>query len=412
MAKKKKKLSRYQQTIRHNIICICLFVVLAGLLLFSLMYSEPLEHIINKSYYEQIEKQKEMEERGEVVFNNDDLCVSYVSVNSADAIVIELPDDKIMLIDSAKGSSKDLLLNYLSEKIYNGRSDKVIDYFVITHPDDDHYGGAVSVLNAYDVKHIYRPKALGADEGERFKNDGKTTKEDNYKIKSTSSYNKAINAIYAEVEGGATMEYNEAGIIIESESGFANPYKFTFMSPYMDYYVDDKDNMDSNSYSAVMLLEYKEKQLLFTGDATGVTDDEVMDYANKNGISLKCDILKVAHHGSATNGTSSEEMLNLIKPSYAIISCKEGTYSNLPAKVVLERLEQCGVAKENILRTDVVGTVIVGFDTANQLIVMAGDEVIQFQTGEIFFIHWYYIVVVLIVLVGSIVLGQVRNIRG
>lgn len=409
MAKsKKKKLSRYEQTKKHNAICLCVFLLVLCLLAVSLFFSEPLEHIINKSYYEQIEKQKALEESGEIVFNKDDLCVSYVDVKSADAIVIELPDDKIMLIDSAKGNSKDLLLNYLADKIFNDRADKVIDYFIITHPDDDHYGGAVSVLTEYDVKSIYRPKALGYDEGERFKNDGKTTKEDGYKVKGSSSnstYNKAIEAIYAEVEQGATMQYNEAGIIIQSDNDFSNPYKFTFMSPYMDYYED------SNSYSAVMLLEYKQKQLLFTGDATGVTDDEVVDYANNHGINLKCDILKVAHHGSATNGTSSEEILNLIKPSYAIISCKEGVYNNLPAQSVLDRLEACGVAKENILRTDIVGTVIVGFSTTNQLMVMAGDEIIQFQTGDIVFIHWYYVVIALVVLSASITLSQMRIIK-
>ena len=200
MAKsKKKKLSRYEQTKKHNTICLCVFLLILCSLAVSLSFSEPLEHIINKSYYEQIEKQKALEESGEIVFNKDDLCVSYVAVNSADAIVIELPDDKLMLIDSAKGNSKDLLLNYLADKIFNDRADKVIDYFIITHPDDDHYGGAVSVLTEYDVKSIYRPKALGYDEGERFKNDGKTTKEDSYKVKgssSNSSYNKAIEAIY------------------------------------------------------------------------------------------------------------------------------------------------------------------------------------------------------------------------
>ena len=406
MAKNKnRKSSRYERTKRRNIICLCIFLLILCLLALSLYFSEPLEQIINKSYYEQIEKQKELEESGEIVFNKDDLCVSYVSVNSADAIVIELPDGKIMLIDSAKGNSKDLLLNYLADKIFNDRADKVIDYFVITHPDDDHYGGAVSVLASYDVKSIYRPKALGSSEGERFKNDGKTTKEDSYKVKGTSSYNKAIEAVYAEVEQGATMQYNEAGIVIQSDSSLTSPYKFTFMSPYMDYYED------SNSYSAVMLLEYKQKQLLFTGDATGVTDDEVMEYANTHGISLKCDILKVAHHGSATNGTSSEEMLNLIKPSYAIISCKEGTYANLPAQSVLNRLEACGVAKENILRTDIVGTVIVGFSTTNQLMVMAGDEIIQYQTGDIVFIHWYYVVIALIVLSASVTLSQIRIVK-
>lgn len=406
---KKKKLSRYERTKRHNAICLCVFLAVLCLLAVSLCFSAPLEHIINKNYYQQIEKQKELQQSGGLVFNEGDLSVSYVSVNSADAIVIELPDNKIMLIDSAKkGESKDLLLNYLTEKVFNGWADKVIDYFIITHPDDDHYGGAVSVLNDYDVKNIYRPKTLGYDEGERFKNDGVTTREDGYKVKGSSSkstYNKAIEAIYAEVAQGATMQYNEAGLIIESGSGFANPYKFTFMAPYMDYYED------SNSYSAVLLLEYKQKQLLFTGDATGTTDDEVMNYANMHGISLKCDILKVAHHGSSSNGSNGEQILNLVKPSYAIISCKEGAYSNLPAQAVLQRLEECGVAKENILRTDVVGTVIVGFSTTNQLMVMAGDEVIQFQKGDLVFIHWYYVAVALAVLSASITISQMRIIK-
>ena len=379
---------------------VVIFLIITGIALASLLFSSQLEHIINKDYYENLENISD----AELVYNKDDLTVSFVNVGSADGIVIELPDNKVMIIDTGnQGSSKQSLMDYLGSNVYNDRSNNIVDYYIITHPDQDHFSGTKDLTTNYKVKNIYRPKVLANDEKTRFENDGENTIEDTYKVKTTGSYNTAINAIYNEVANdGATMYFNETGIVISgSDATNENMYKFTFLSPDENVYLNGSD-IEENSYSAVLMLEYKSKKILLTGDATGVIENEVMSNASTYGISLKADILKIAHHGSATYGSNSVDFLNAVKPSYAIISCEEGAYSNLPASVVLNRIKECGVAEENILRTDKQGTVLVGFSDSNELMVMVGDEIIS-KVNTIIFIHWYYVVIVVIVLSGTII---------
>lgn len=89
---------------------------------------------------------------------------------------------------------------------------------------------------------------------------------------------------------------------------------------------------DENNFSLVMRVSFGQKSFLLTGDAE--IDDKVFNNTTperctglipyliskyKNDLSIfKADVYKVGHHG-AENGTS-DEFLNLITPSYSVIS--------------------------------------------------------------------------------------------
>jgi competence protein ComEC len=68
--------------------------------------------------------------------------------------------------------------------------------------------------------------------------------------------------------------------------------------------------------------------------------------------SPKADLLKVAHHGSATSTTP--ELLEAVQPHFAVISVGYRNSFGHPRKVVLERLQQNHVIT---YRTDVQGAV-------------------------------------------------------
>ena len=55
---------------------------------------------------------------------------------------------------------------------------------------------------------------------------------------------------------------------------------------------------------------------------------------------IRCDVLKVAHHGSANS--SSREFLEKTDSSIALISCGEGNRYGHPHKETLERLQAAG----------------------------------------------------------------------
>jgi competence protein ComEC len=67
---------------------------------------------------------------------------------------------------------------------------------------------------------------------------------------------------------------------------------------------------------------------------------------------LKCDILKVAHHGSKSS--SSEAFLDAAAPDIAVIQVGPGNFYGHPHAQTIERLEARGI---RIYRTDLDGAV-------------------------------------------------------
>ena len=69
-------------------------------------------------------------------------------------------------------------------------------------------------------------------------------------------------------------------------------------------------------------------------------------------MNVKCDVLKVGHHGSMYSST--EEFLEAASPSLAMISCGKGNRYSHPHDVVLMRLKEAGIQYQ---RTDISGNV-------------------------------------------------------
>ena len=127
---------------------ICLFLVIVAILGVSFIWQKPLEEKINQLINPAISSDVESCE----------LRVHFIDVGQGDSIAIELPDDKIMLVDAGPGSAEDALINYLNNAIFSKRQDRVIDYFMVTHQDEDHIGGADKVFDNFEVQNFYRPK--------------------------------------------------------------------------------------------------------------------------------------------------------------------------------------------------------------------------------------------------------------
>lgn len=79
-----------------------------------------------------------------------------------------------------------------------------------------------------------------------------------------------------------------------------------------------KDNSATNGSSLAFIIEYKEKKLLFLGDAHEDIILKKLNILKKDGYELKFDLLKVSHHGSRNN--ISKELLNLVNVDKFIFS--------------------------------------------------------------------------------------------
>lgn len=336
-----------RRTFKLSKIRIIAFLVCAAILGISFLFVKPLEKLINFS--------KPINENA--IVSEDDLKIHYIDVGQGDAIFIELPDQKNMMIDAGPNSSSMELINYINNVIFSEKSED-IDYFILTHSDEDHVGGATKILNEFDISTIYRPKIYTSTEEHP----------STALIKDTKTYKSFIAAMNSETDD---IIISQAGLTISGEG-----YTFTFYSPIAN------DYSEPNNYSPIIILEYNGKKFMFTGDAeTAIEDDEISTYS----IDMDVDVLKVGHHGSS--GASSTAFLNKITPEYAVISCGEGNKYNHPHEETLTRLENVGA---EVLRTDLSGSIMFFVTYAGEM-----NYVADVYVPNSYYIEWWYVAVAL-----------------
>jgi competence protein ComEC len=110
----------------------------------------------------------------------------------------------------------------------------------------------------------------------------------------------------------------------------------------------NRQSRSDNDRSLVLPIQSGPFSVLLTGDIGAKREASL-------GSLGRVDVLKVAHHGSATS--SSERMLDQLKPAIALISTS-GAYG-LPHPDVLERYRKRGIV---VLRTDTLGTISLRFE--------------------------------------------------
>jgi competence protein ComEC len=116
-----------------------------------------------------------------------------------------------------------------------------------------------------------------------------------------------------------------------------------------------------NNHSQVLRIESKRFSILLTGDIE--SDLEEILIKNK-GLELKCDILKIPHHGSKSS--SSNPFLSSTTPKIALISCPRKNYFGFPHPQVLLRLKKKNI---KIYSTSVHGGIKISFIDGKGIIV-------------------------------------------
>lgn len=249
------------------------------------------------------------------------LKVAFLDVGQGDAIFIETPNKKQVLIDGGK----DAKLLYSLAKVMPF-ADRSIDLVIITHYDLDHVGGIPLLLNGYRVDRII-------DNGVQSNSEVATMI--NEKVKD--------NLIKKEpLERGTRINLDQKRNI------------------YIEILYPDRDveNMDSNDGSVVAKLVYGENSFLFTGDAGLYTENLIMWNEEKENLDI--DVLKLGHHGARSS--SSIPWLEKTSPELAIISAEKGNSYGHPHKETLERLTNLNIP---FLSTAELGTILIKSDGQN-----------------------------------------------
>lgn len=343
----KKSTKKFFKITKFNVI---LFLILSVLILGTLPFSNKIEDLINPK-------------ASSSTLTRSDLVVHFIDVGQADCIAINLPDGKTMLIDagveasnitSAGKKAKEKIVDYLNANVLTNGSN-VIDYLVLSHSDSDHCWGMPTVLETYQVNTIYRPAT-------------RATKDDYETVGALESVNECNTAIYLSTIKAFNDENSETDPIISRVGLTINGegYSFEFLSPSKDKYGNGINATALNAISSVLLLTYKEKTFLFTGDSNSTNEADMIS----GNVLSDIDVLKVAHHGSKTS--TIQAFLDIVNPEYAVISVGADNTYGLPTSETLERLSGT-VPENNILRTDKSGTIIIGVDSSGVIIVANAD---------------------------------------
>ena len=124
-----------------------------------------------------------------------------------------------------------------------------------------------------------------------------------------------------------------------------------FLGPSLPFIASSRNDINENSIA--FLLRYGSFCMLFTGDAGASAERRFL----AEGADLRCEVLKVGHHGSAYG--SSATFIEAVRPRYALVSVGRRICSVIRRPKTIAALRTLGRA---IYRTDENGAVTVASD--------------------------------------------------
>jgi competence protein ComEC len=227
------------------------------------------------------------------------LKVDFLDIGQGDAIFIEAPNGVQMLVDGGPDAS---VLRELSGVMKFG--DRSIDVVLATHPDKDHVAGLSRVFESYEVK-TFIDSVADAD---------------------TSFYNELENKALEEKD--LEHYYGMRGMTIVLDRAKGVYFEILYPHP------DDLQIVDTNDLSIIGKLVYGDTSFLLTGDAPKIAEQMLV---STDGKLLESDVLKAGHHGSKTS--SSQSFVEMVAPTYAIISAGKGNSYGHPHKETLQTFQ-------------------------------------------------------------------------
>ncbi len=241
------------------------------------------------------------------------LKVVICDVGQGDAILVSIGNWQA-LIDGGPDNSVLLCLGR-----HMSIFDREIELVVLTHPQLDHFGGLMDVVDRYKVKRLIANPVSG---------------------ELTPEYRMFENKLSL---SSIDIEAPKFGPII---SGLLDGFvvSTTKTSKQLKGF-----SSDPNMLSIVTLFTFGDNSILLTGDLDPETSQKLLQM----GRIQKVDLLKVPHHGSR-NGLT-EDFLQKTKPVKAAISCGIKNQHGHPHKEVLEMLTEFGV---EVARTDHDGEIV------------------------------------------------------
>lgn len=241
-----------------------------------------------------------------------DLQITALDVGQGMALLLETRHHRL-LYDTGPGlgfesdSGSRVILPYL-----HARGINELDTMVVSHNDNDHSGGAVTILKHLPVRTV------------------------------SSSLNLASPIVVA----AKKHQRCEAG-----QQWVWDGVSFEMLQPGSASYESTK--WKPNARSCVLKVSTRRFSVLLAGDIEAIQEDELVNSIPQK---LKADILLAPHHGSGTSSTAA--FLKTVQPSIALFQVGYLNRYHHPKPEVFQRYADFGIKR---LRTDETGAISIQF---------------------------------------------------
>lgn len=265
------------------------------------------------------------------------LKVTFINVGQGDAILLEMPNGRRMLVDgggkpafSSSGfePGSQIVVPYLVRNGIRG-----LDLVVNTHPHEDHLGGLPAVVKRLHVGCVCVSPVCPLSPA--WSEPGKLLHRKKIPVH--------------ELQRGASLQLDPR-VEIRVINPPARLYKGT--------------RSDLNNNSVVLYVRYASVAFLLTGDIEQEAIDDLVASSEKN--RLRALVLKAPHHGSSAS--ISPAFADLVRPRFVVISVGPNSFGH-PAPETLKFWREKGAV---ILRTDESGAIV--FETDGRKLFLKTDR--------------------------------------
>lgn len=263
-----------------------------------------------------------------LVFGGDkNLHLIACNVGQGDAILAVYGKTQILVDGGQDRKILDCLSRYLPFW------DREIELVVLTHPQKDHFGGLIEVFKSYKV--------------DNFASTALDFSSQDFEVLKNQVGGSGARVVNPTAGMEITFDLIHLDIVHPSYAFLASEGKPSSAISGEGVLGAYTSSRDSNDFSVVAILSFKDFDALLTGDIGPVVMDEVLSQGRIGDM----EYIKIPHHGSK-NGLT-EGLLDVVTPEIAVISVGKNSYGH-PHEEVIKLLSDRAI---KTLRTDEKGDV-------------------------------------------------------